>query len=305
MRVEGLMIMTQGTKQWRHEGPERACPCFGGSAPARRAGFSFTEILFAVMVLGVGFIMVAAIFPVAIQQSKMTVDETTVAAIARQATATLQSLAAGPNGNTLFPITGGVMTPIGPGHPAWAAVSGNLILSSDPRYAWVAYYRRDVDITNTPRPYMKVVIVGLEAKAREPYRAAVDLQELGGPGTGAHLQPRAITAELHAGGVLFDSSSPVVETIGEGAFVTVLGVASTNAASLVGQVARLGVRRADLDTGSGRAWELAPGNELTIPGAVTPPVGFGAGVLGRNWDGSTFSGPVQDVMAYVTYVRVN
>ena len=32
-------------------------------------GFSFTEVLFAVMILGIGFIMVAAIFPVAIQQA--------------------------------------------------------------------------------------------------------------------------------------------------------------------------------------------------------------------------------------------
>lgn len=279
----------------------------GVSRSARRCptAFSFTEILFAVMILGVGFIMVAAIFPVAIQQSKMTVDETTAAAIARQATATLQSLAAGPNGNTLFPVTGGSMIPIGPGHPAWTAISGNLILSTDPRYAWVVCYRRDADPTNTPRPYMKVVVVGLEARARDPYRADVDLQELGGPGTGAHLQPRTIAAELRADHVLFDASVTEINTIGEGAFLTVLAVPSADARSLVGQVARLGIRRADLDVGSGRAWELAPGTELSLPPPASFPVAFTAGVLGRNWDGSNFSGPVQDVAAYVTYVRVN
>src|SRR3954453_9704583 len=55
-------------------------------ASRRRGGFSFAEVMFAVIVLGVGFIMVAAIFPVAIQQTKTTADETTAAAAVRGAT---------------------------------------------------------------------------------------------------------------------------------------------------------------------------------------------------------------------------
>jgi hypothetical protein len=46
-------------------------------------GFSFTEILFAIMILGIGFIMVAAMFPVAIQQTETSRQETVGAAIAR------------------------------------------------------------------------------------------------------------------------------------------------------------------------------------------------------------------------------
>src|SRR3954471_2365584 len=56
-----------------------------GATRNRARGFSFTEIMFAVIILGVGFIMVAAIFPVAIQQAKNTNEETTAAAIARGA----------------------------------------------------------------------------------------------------------------------------------------------------------------------------------------------------------------------------
>src|SRR2546428_3654731 len=48
----------------------------------RAAGFSFIEVLFAVMILGVGFIMTAAIFPVAIQQAKTSSDETVSTAVA-------------------------------------------------------------------------------------------------------------------------------------------------------------------------------------------------------------------------------
>ena len=46
------------------------------------SGYSFTEVMFAVVVLGIGFIMIAAMFPVAISQSKLTQEETNAAAIA-------------------------------------------------------------------------------------------------------------------------------------------------------------------------------------------------------------------------------
>src|SRR5689334_12002195 len=46
-------------------------PCNGACG-----GFTFTEILFALMILGIGFIMVAAMFPVAIRQTQQTVLET-------------------------------------------------------------------------------------------------------------------------------------------------------------------------------------------------------------------------------------
>src|SRR3712207_3189828 len=65
------------------------------SARRRGNGFSFAEVMFAVIILGIGFIMVAAIFPVAIQQTRMTVDETSAAAIARDAIALIQRVAEG------------------------------------------------------------------------------------------------------------------------------------------------------------------------------------------------------------------
>ncbi len=47
--------------------------------PARRRAFSFAEVMFAVIILGVGFIMIAGLFPVAISQSKSNADETSSA----------------------------------------------------------------------------------------------------------------------------------------------------------------------------------------------------------------------------------
>src|SRR5437868_13783322 len=53
--------------------------------PLFRRGFTFTEVMFAVILLGIGFIMLAGMFPVAIQQTQTNVEESTGAAIARAA----------------------------------------------------------------------------------------------------------------------------------------------------------------------------------------------------------------------------
>src|SRR4051794_11096339 len=57
----------KGTKAQSHEGTKR---------PNRRGGFSFAEVMFAVIVLGIGFIMIAAIFPVAIGQTQSSLSDT-------------------------------------------------------------------------------------------------------------------------------------------------------------------------------------------------------------------------------------
>src|SRR4051812_32414628 len=71
--------------------------------PARRPrrGFAFTEILFAVMVLALGFIMIAAMFPVTIRQTQSTMEEATAASVAKGAMDYLQTVAT----DKMFPIT--------------------------------------------------------------------------------------------------------------------------------------------------------------------------------------------------------
>src|SRR6266567_9033270 len=76
----------------------------GARAPVARFGqpaFSFTEVMFAVVILGVGFIMVAAMFPVAIHQSQTTNDENTGSHISRGATNVVRQIAA----SSIFPTT--------------------------------------------------------------------------------------------------------------------------------------------------------------------------------------------------------
>ena len=77
---------------------------------ASRTAFTFVELLFAVIILGIGFIMIAGLFPVAIRQSRLTGDETVAAADGRSAAAVVQrlvpSVVAGEKAVTPAPLPG-------------------------------------------------------------------------------------------------------------------------------------------------------------------------------------------------------
>src|SRR5438094_10393216 len=64
--------------------------CHGRVGRAFRRGFTFTEVMFAVILLGIGFIMLAGMFPVAIQQTQTNVEESTASTIAQAATRYLE-----------------------------------------------------------------------------------------------------------------------------------------------------------------------------------------------------------------------
>jgi hypothetical protein len=115
----------------------------------RRPAFSFAEVLFAIMILGIGFIMVAALFPVALVQSKLTQEETAGASMARGGANYLEQLAS----NATMPATGVPakgLKPVGVtlegsevrALDQMAAVHGSLLLGADQRFAWVPFYRR-------------------------------------------------------------------------------------------------------------------------------------------------------------------
>ena len=58
---------------------------FRSAFSVQRSAFSFIEIMFAVIILGIGFIMIAAVFPVAIQQTSAVI----LAALQPSATETM------------------------------------------------------------------------------------------------------------------------------------------------------------------------------------------------------------------------
>ncbi|MBC7785485.1 MAG: hypothetical protein H7144_16755 [Burkholderiales bacterium] len=133
----------------------------------RTRGFSFTELLFAVMILGIGFIMLAAIFPVGLSQTKSNYEESLGAGIGRGASHQLGQIA---NEARLKPAIIGTV-PTGLTVPAgksvslglmmsprdkrlaanlwtWKDVCRNLVLSSDPRFAWSPLFLRKTTYTN-------------------------------------------------------------------------------------------------------------------------------------------------------------
>src|SRR5258705_12001561 len=55
-----------------------------------RHGFTFTEVMFAVILLGIRFIMLAGMFPVAIQQTQTTVEESTASTTVQSATRSME-----------------------------------------------------------------------------------------------------------------------------------------------------------------------------------------------------------------------
>src|SRR5688500_16543884 len=131
--------------------------------PTHRRGFTFTEVMFAVILLGIGFIMLAGMFPVAIQQTQTNVEESTASTVVQAAARYLgESM-------TLddMPVTGDftVTPPIYPrflrvsqrfdkvlfttyphidtDNALWQKCRGGFILPQDPRFAWTALYKRN------------------------------------------------------------------------------------------------------------------------------------------------------------------
>ncbi|HEV7301519.1 MAG TPA: hypothetical protein VGN72_19300 [Tepidisphaeraceae bacterium] len=141
------------------------------------------------MVLGVGFIMIAAVFPVAIRQAQGTVEETTAARVLENAAATLPNLITVNNANPLDLLTdsfnytgalsaaGAYYAPRDPRQPAalgttlWDRTKGSFIDSADPRFAWTFFYRRDQELL----PKAPHVIYGVSTIRNRPTFDAQDL----------------------------------------------------------------------------------------------------------------------------------
>jgi Tfp pilus assembly protein PilV len=162
----------------------------------RPTGFNFVEVLFAVMILGVGFIMVAAIFPVALVQTKLTQEETAGTSIARGGANYMEQIATG----QLMPATGaGIDKYItltngtrqrvpNDGAQVWAldaklAARGSLLTSADPRLAWVPFYRREgLRAGGEWQPYAQLYMIPVAARARSSYDTGVPVVVQGAAG---------------------------------------------------------------------------------------------------------------------------
>lgn len=284
-------------------------------------GFTFTEVLFAVILLGIGFIMIAAMFPVAIQQTQLNVEESVGAAIARAATKTMQQVARA----DLVPATTAPGQDAGTNpavysfrdqrmqealaEPLWRTVRGNLILSSDSRYAWIPLFSRGQLPDGRPQDTARLIVICVQARAGGGiYNTQLDVFRGASPadptdGAPATLEPRNIKVKLiynSDGSSTAEITAGEYDAAGEGAFIVISDAGSRHQAN--GRVYRLGNR-----SGNNR-WDLYPGWDL----------GSKADELDNAWAlmvgrartdpadaNSAYEGPVQDIACYTTFVKLN
>lgn len=301
-----------------------------------RRGFSFTEVLFAVMVLGVGFIMIAAMFPVTLRQTQTTMEETHAANLGREALAFLQAMAS----DDLFPVTvpptgaGGQADPSKPSqvmsftdvdakYPPPAAVNprnkviaGNFVSSGNPRLGWTALYQRGLDANGVPLSYAQVFLIPMQVRNRSRYFStpppAQTYSDFVKPsnGTQTTFEPRTATVSL-----TYDATNlrgqMTISGDGQGvaapgAYVVIADDKTTGGAGN-GRVYRLGNA---IDAGGG-VWSLIPGSDMIRNGSTEEDKdlnGAKAYIVGKGYgsldDGSTFEGPAQDIGLYVGFVRI-
>jgi type II secretory pathway pseudopilin PulG len=140
----------------------------------RSGGFTFLEVLFAIIVLGVGFIMVAAMFPAALKQTQAAVEDATASALwvnaSRKFTELARQRVPGQTNPPQYYLDN-VMDPDGDADPnnpdsivhwffdsryplakrkqLWEFARANILFEEDPRFAVVPLFRREVDNNST------------------------------------------------------------------------------------------------------------------------------------------------------------
>lgn len=298
---------------------------------SRRPGFTFTEVLFAVMIMGIGFIMIAAMFPATIRQTATTIEETNGAMIARAAAQYLQSIASDQTmpPTATAPNVPGIVKAISPVNNeatvAFDRCQGNFIMSQNRRYGWVACYRRDVT-DQGPADYAQVFVIAAECRNRSEYlvpgnavAAWDDLQMFGSnPPT---LAPRKVRVNVawdggRQQGVVTFTGSPGGGGAVDGSWIASPGAyliiardptTGTTPGRLTGRIYQLGN-----PLGSNNVWGLAPGGDMQVFGTAYDDYGLSgveAYMLGSGYaDPSTnsfgYAGAAQDISIYTTFVRI-
>jgi hypothetical protein len=228
--------------------------------------------MFAVMILGVGFVMVAGIFPVALRQVSDTQDDTNAAVIARGAAARLATVVPWAE---VAPTDGALVSLRQASPAAWRRLAGEFVWNADPRYAWVPLVR----YAGLGEPALLVIVV---LRSRDGRTLGPSDLVSPDPASGAPplLEPLTVTVTLTDGGqsadtVEFDEADAA--SANTGGFGSLLVVASDQSDGRSnGRGFRLG--RALDDTG--RRWELQPGNDLSGP--QDEAVSAKAYLIGRN-----------------------
>ncbi len=129
-------------------------------ATPRRCGFTFIEVLFAIIILGVGLIMIAGMLPVAIQQGQKSQEDLNGRIVCDNGYAIVRAKLSEPSANAALAPTqvpgtnpGDPPNPLVPGMyygpysgaAAWfASFQLDRISAVDPRFQWFPFYQREI-----------------------------------------------------------------------------------------------------------------------------------------------------------------
>jgi type II secretory pathway pseudopilin PulG len=195
--------------------------------PNLRGAFTFLEVLFAVMILGIGMIMVAAMFPAGIRQTQANVEDSAYMALTRNMARQMQQMAADTLPTTPAPPAGfnhafdyylrpwPIPAPVAPQFqnlvrpkvysfhdpraemnatraPLWNWVRGNLVLQSDSTYGYVPLFSRAYNsgAANVDAAYndqASVTLFILPLRARNTSTFSVSRDTNAGTGTGRRV----------------------------------------------------------------------------------------------------------------------
>ncbi|HEX8915141.1 MAG TPA: hypothetical protein VF796_22510 [Humisphaera sp.] len=213
--------------------------------------------MFAVMILGIGFVMIAGVFPVSLRNIADTADETNATAVARGASARLATVVPWAD---VAPTDGAVVSLRQASPGAWRQVAGEFVWNADPRYAWVPLVR----FAGVGEPAQAVIVV---LRSRDGRRLGPGDLVSPDPASGAPpvLEPLTVTVTLTDGGqapdtVEFDEADArAAVAAGTGALLVVSSDQGDGRSN--GRGLRLGRPLDD----AGRRWELQPGSDLAGP----------------------------------------
>ncbi len=259
------------------------------SSSIRRA-FSLVELLFAVMILGIGIIGIAAVLYAGVVSSTNTVDQSNAASVARTACAVMSRALTAAN----TPETGNAYATIYSNASLYNEVCVQQLAVGDKRYAWIPVYRRA-----SGSKIAELLIVVVRARARDNFTLQ-DLRPY--DPTDAYppaLVPHGLSLELRNNQLRLVRRADA-ELLSPGAVIVTNSTDATgHSAGRVFQVSG----RAD---STGEYWDLTPGQDMSSD--PTPYIGQ-AYVVSRGYADPTnpangYAGIAQPVATYTTIVSL-
>ena len=266
--------------------------------PSRgRRGFSFVEVMFAIVILGVGFIMIAAIFPVAVVQTRSTIDDAATSAACKSGAnllaATMRADDVGIRTSEYLDVNEGAAAV-----SVFNVIRGDLVSRANPRYAFVPLvYRLPAGESEAD-----VILIGAVSAVRSVFRP----EDAASPPTSllrGALEPKPVRFTAYrsdtAGGdgtndwIQFEDDAAVAP----GTFVVSIGEPAVGGGAIYQVVDRL------VDGDVPAAWSLSPQYPVATSAVGVETRGR---VLGRGvTDDGVYGGPSQDQFILRTRIPVN